>query len=60
LVTSAPRGQTLNEKIKAMIPEEALNHRINGTTLRELLDRLPSFGGDWEQYFEIEMRWNDE
>ena len=52
LVTDAPRGQVIKTKILKYFPFVL---KIPGMSY--ILDRLPSFGGDWEQYYEIRMEW---
>ena len=52
LVTNAPRGEVFKTKIKHCFPEES---KIPGSGY--LLALLPSFGGTWEQYYDIRMEW---
>ena len=52
LVTDAPRGQVIKTKIEKSFPW-ILNLPGTGYILR----LLPSYGGDWEQYYEIRMEW---
>lgn len=54
IVTDAPRGQVLKTKLLQRFP--SIN---NYEWLRAQLDSLPSFGGDWNQEYEIEMVWCD-
>lgn len=57
LVTSAPRGKTLQSKVKSLIPRSLLQNSFTRVIIEGLLNELPSFGGDWEQYYEIEAKW---
>ena len=52
LVTDAPRGEVVKTKIKKYFPEES---KIPGSGY--ILELLPSYGGTWEQYYEIRMEW---
>lgn len=52
LVSDAPRGETLRKKLVEKFPDI-----LKVPSIEMLLKRLPSFGGNWEQYYEIEMNW---
>ena len=52
LVTDAPRGEVIKTKIEKYFPEAS---KIPGSGY--ILKLLPSYGGDWEQYYEIRMEW---
>jgi len=52
LVSDAPRGQVLRAKLIQKYPEI-----LNTPSIEMLLSKLPSYGGNWEQYYEIEMKW---
>ena len=52
LVTDAPRGEVIKTKIEKYFPEAS---KISGSGY--ILKLLPSYGGDWEQYYEIRMEW---
>ena len=52
LVTDAPRGEVIKTKIEKYFPEES---KIPGSGY--ILKLLPSYGGNWEQYYEIRMEW---
>ena len=54
LVTDAPRGEVLKTKIEKYFPN-ASKIPVFGYILK----LLPSFGGDWEQYYEIRMEWKE-
>lgn len=54
LVTDAPRGKVIRTKILKYFPGA---WQIPGSAA--ILDKLPSFGGDWEQYYEIRMEWKE-
>ncbi len=54
LVTDAPRGEVIKTKIKKYFPESA---KIPGSGY--ILELLPSYGGDWEQYYNIRMEWKE-
>ena len=52
LVTDAPRGEVIKTKIEKYFPNAS---KIPGSGY--ILRQLPSFGGDWEQYYEVRMEW---
>lgn len=52
LVTDAPRGEVIKTKIQKFFPNAS---KIPG--FKHILELLPSYGGDWEQYYEIRMEW---
>ena len=52
LVTDAPRGEVIKTKFEKYFPEAS---KIPGSGY--ILKLLPSYGGDWEQYYEIRMEW---
>ena len=52
LVTDAPRGAVIKTKIEKYFPEAS---KIPSSGY--ILKLLPSYGGDWEQYYEIRMEW---
>lgn len=52
LVTDAPRGSVIKKKIEKYFPGVP---KIPGSEY--ILKSLPSFGGDWEQYYDIRMEW---
>ena len=54
LVTDAPRGEVIKTKIEKYFPEAS---KIPGSGY--ILKLLPSYGGDWEQYYEIRLEWSD-
>ena len=54
LVTDAPRGKVIKTKIEKYFP---LTLKILG--FEYILDKLPSFGGNWKQYYEIRMEWKE-
>ena len=54
LVTDAPRGKVIKTKIEKYFP---LTLKILG--FEYILSKLPSFGGNWEQYYEIRMEWKE-
>ena len=50
LVTDAPLGEVIKTKIEKYFPEAS---KIPGSGY--ILKLLPSYGGDWEQYYEIRL-----
>ena len=54
LVTDAPRGEVIKTKIEKYFPKASI---IPGAGY--ILKLLPSYGGDWEQYYEIRMEWKE-
>ena len=54
LVTDASRGEVIKTKIEKYFPEAS---KIPGSGY--ILKLLPSYGGDWEQYYEIRLEWSD-
>ena len=54
LVTDAPRGKVIKTKIEKYFPQVL---KILG--FEYILNKLPGFGGDWEQYYEIRMEWKE-
>lgn len=54
LVTDAPRGEVIKTKIEKYFPKAS---KIPGSGY--ILKLLPSYGGDWEQYYEIRMEWKE-
>ena len=46
------RGEVIKTKIEKYFPEAS---KIPGSGY--ILKLLPSYGGDWEQYYEIRMEW---
>ena len=52
LVTDAPRGAVIKTKIEKYFPKAS---KIPGSGY--IFKLLPSYGGDWEQYYEIRMEW---
>ena len=55
LVTSAPRGETLKIKLCSLIP----NYLLQIQWVSDILAHLPSFGGDWTQYYDVVVKWDD-
>ena len=54
LVTDAPRGKVIKTKIEKYFPQV-----LNIPGFEYILNKLPSFGGYWEQYYEIRMEWKE-
>ena len=54
LVTDAPRGKVIKTKIEKYFPQV-----LNIPGFKYILNKLPSFGGNWEQYYEIRMEWKE-
>ncbi len=54
LVTDAPRGKVIQEKIRKHCPTLL---KIPGSSY--ILEKLPSFGGNWEQIYHIRMEWKE-
>ena len=52
LVTDAPREEVIKTKIEKYFPKAS---KIPGSGY--ILKLLPSYGGNWEQYYEIRMEW---
>ena len=52
LVSDAPRGEVIKNKIEKYFPAAL---QIPG--LQYILKKLPSFGGNWIQHYEIRMEW---
>jgi len=52
LVTDASRGEVIKTKIKKYFPHAS---KIPG--FGYILNSLPSYGGDWDQYYEVRMEW---
>ena len=52
LVSDAPRGEVIKNKIEKYFPAVLQIPR-----LQYILKQLPSFGGNWNQYYEIRMEW---
>ena len=55
LVMSAPRGETLKIKLRSLIPNDLLQFQWGS----DILAHLPSFGGDWTQYYDVVVKWDD-
>ena len=55
LVSSAPRGKVLQTKVRERIPALLLKLKW----VNDILSRLPSFGGNWDQYFDVVVQWDD-
>lgn len=54
LVSSEPRGKVLQNKIHKLILNSDLKNPISKGIIN-LVEKLPSFGGGWEQYYEVEV-----
>ena len=52
--SSEPRGKVLQNKIHKLILNSDLKNPISKGIIN-LVEKLPSFGGDWEQYYEVEV-----
>jgi len=50
--TDAPRGSVIRKKIEKYFPGVS---KIPASEY--ILKSLPSFGGDWKQYYDIRMEW---
>ena len=55
LVTSAPRGETMKTKIRSLLPEYLLHFQW----VNDILANVPSFGGNWTQYYDVIVKWDD-
>lgn len=53
-VSDAPRCQVLRKEIVEKIPDI-----LNIRNIEKILSELPSLGGDWEQYYHIEIKWTE-
>ncbi len=55
LVTDAPRGEVLKTKLTKSMP-----WLLDIPGAGYILNSLPSFGGNWDQIYEVEMKWTQE
>lgn len=45
----------MKTKIRSLIPEYFLHF----SWVNDILNHLPSFGGDWTQYYDVVVKWDD-